>query len=220
MNSNYTNIKFLDTYSLAALNMFCTKSSADCFFRGGPRTCWPLQGGTIGIRQCIYSSQTHPSSPVYKHGLTPCGLVTISRHRSGSTWAQVMIACCLTAPSNYQKQSQLIRNEAHWHLVEGNFTETSLDITCTHSLENVVWKMVVILSRPQWVTFAVVSIPSFWASSIECLALLLRRVLFAMHVWYRGKPGKEKNIADETKWPPWFLHTTFASFHNWLIRVF
>ena len=50
----------------------------------------------------------------------------ISRHRSGSTSAQVM-ACCLTAPSHYLNQCWLIINEARWHLAE--VKKTALDIT-------------------------------------------------------------------------------------------
>ena len=49
-------------------------------------------------------------------------------HRSGSALVQVM-ACCLKAPSHYPDQCWLIINEACWHLADGNFTETVLEIT-------------------------------------------------------------------------------------------
>ena len=53
---------------------------------------------------------------------------TIWRHRSGSTLVQVM-ASCLMASNHYLNHCWLINNEVHWHLSEGCFTETFLDIT-------------------------------------------------------------------------------------------
>ena len=53
------------------------------------------------------SNQSKPFPSPLTIALTHCGLVTPWQHRSGSTWAKVMV-CCLTAPSHYLTQCSLI----------------------------------------------------------------------------------------------------------------
>ena len=56
-------------------------------------------------------------------------------HRSGSTLPQV-IACCLTAPSHYLNQCQLIISKFMWHSSGGNLTRGTTVINNENKLEN------------------------------------------------------------------------------------
>ena len=56
---------------------------------------------------------------------------TACRHRSGSTFVQIM-ACCLRAPSHYLNQRWLIISEVQWYSRECNFIRD----TSTHSVES------------------------------------------------------------------------------------
>ena len=60
---------------------------------------------------------------------------TIWRHRAGSTLIQV-IACCLTASSNYLHQCWLIISKVYWHLCESDFTRDALAINHMNKCEN------------------------------------------------------------------------------------
>ena len=85
--------------------------------------------------RCCPGAQSHQS--ISRHGIWHCRTYNmcccsrvnslwpsdaIWRHRSGSTLAQVM-ACCLTAPSDYLNQCWLIISKVHWHSSEGNFAK-------------------------------------------------------------------------------------------------
>ena len=63
----------------------------------------------------------------------------IWRQRSGSTLAQV-IACCLTAPSNYLNQCWLIISEVQWHSYQDNFTTDASTINHKNPFENFISK--------------------------------------------------------------------------------
>ena len=63
---------------------------------------------------------------------------TIWWHRFRSTLALVMV-WCLTAPSHCLDQCWLIINEDCWHLAEGNFTETVLDISQYKVFKNCIY---------------------------------------------------------------------------------
>ena len=64
----------------------------------------------------------------------------ISRHRPGSTLAQVM-AWCLTAPSHYLNQCWLIVSKVQWHSSEGNFTKDTSATNCWISLKYSLFKI-------------------------------------------------------------------------------
>ena len=81
--------------------------------------------------------------------LTHCGLVTIWRHKSGSTLAQVM-ACCLTAPSHYLNQCWLIIGKVQWHSFECNFTRDTSAISHWNYLENYLSKILFKSPRDRW----------------------------------------------------------------------
>ena len=59
----------------------------------------------------------------------------IWRHRSGSTFAQVM-AYFRTAPNHHMNQYRLIIRAVLWHYYEGNFTGKALDIYPWYELDN------------------------------------------------------------------------------------
>ena len=59
----------------------------------------------------------------------------IWRHISGPALVRVM-ACCLTAPSNYLNQCWRIIGKVHWHSSEGNFAWDNLAIKPWNQHEN------------------------------------------------------------------------------------
>ena len=78
-----------------------------------------------------------------------CPSDALQRYRSGSTLAQVM-ACCLTAPSHYLNQCNLIINVS-WHSPEGNFAGNAQDIYPWYQFENHWFKNAAVSPRDQWV---------------------------------------------------------------------
>ena len=75
---------------------------------------------------------------------------TISRHKSGSTLAQVM-ACCLTAPSHYLNQCWLTISNVQWHPSLSNFTRDASAISHWNQLENYLPIILFKSPRGQWV---------------------------------------------------------------------
>ena len=74
----------------------------------------------------------------------------IWRQGSWSTMAEVM-ACCLTAPSNYLNQCWLIMNLMLWHPPENNFIGSSHNINSINELKNFNFKIITASPRGQWV---------------------------------------------------------------------
>ena len=75
--------------------------------------------------------------------MTPYG--DISR----STMAHVM-ACCLTAPSQYLNQCWLIFSKAQWHSNDGNLTRDNSHLHHYNKLENCLSKILFKSPRGQW----------------------------------------------------------------------
>ena len=77
---------------------------------------------------------------------------TIWRHKSGSTLAQVM-ACWLTAQSNYLNRCWLIISKVQWHPSESNFIRDTSATSHWVWLANYISKILFKSPRGQWVKF-------------------------------------------------------------------
>ena len=80
------------------------------------------------------------------------GLVIPYSERSGSTLAQVM-ACCLTAPSHYLKQCQLIISHVLWHSTQGGFTRNAYNIYPWYTTDSYPFNITAISPKDHWVNF-------------------------------------------------------------------
>ena len=74
----------------------------------------------------------------------------IWRHRSGSTWVQIM-ACCLTAPSHNLNQCWLLINEAMSHSFASSFTVSAPATILYNEFDNFTFKITAIYPRTQYV---------------------------------------------------------------------
>ena len=74
----------------------------------------------------------------------------ICRHWSQSTLTQVM-ACCLTAPSDYPNQCWLLISEVLWHSPVSNFASSIQATIPYNEFENYTFKINAASLRGQWV---------------------------------------------------------------------
>ena len=76
--------------------------------------CWPRSSMPYGITRSQWVNTLWPRNAIWQY-------------RSGSTFAQVM-ACCLTAPSDYLNQCWLTISDVQWHSSKCNFIGDSAAI--------------------------------------------------------------------------------------------
>ena len=84
---------------------------------------------------------------------------TICRHKSGTTFAQIM-AGCLRATSHYLNQRWLIISKVQWYSRECNFIRDSSNTNLLNYFENDLSKVSLKSPRCQWVKCAEASICS------------------------------------------------------------
>ena len=99
---------------------------------------------------------------------------TTCRHRSGSTFVQIM-ACCLRAPSHYLNQRWLIISEVQWYSRECNFIRDTSTTNLKNYFENYSSKISLKSPRGQWVNCTESSI----CYVLLMLAQLLSYIVFS-----------------------------------------
>ena len=99
------------------------------------------------IRQWTMSSAGRRQAIIWINSTWPSD--AIWWHRTRSTLAQVM-ACCLTAPSNYLNQFWLISSEVLWYAPEGNITGNAQEIYPWYEFQKYSFKILAASPGGQW----------------------------------------------------------------------